>query len=244
MNSWQRLRRPGPRPVRQAPVRHARDRGSRASLPRGVRAHPGAANRGVPPRSLPRRTWAAIPGNARQSRAACVLWYRGDDEARARKGRGDPPRLGLPLPRAEDPACSGGGLHDRAAYAARAMLQARIEARKDLRQLSLNVADRNPFQMEPMPAVFAVPREAVQFVRAAPPLDHHAYAAGGALRRMRHFRGQQIHLAFPNGHIHQAAVLHRLEHHVPLDLEKKLFAWIVVIVLAWILSPDRHGDEG
>src|ERR1700722_431817 len=96
------------------------------------------------------------------------------------------------------------GRHDRAACLAGAVLDARKEARENLRQLSHDVVDRHALQIQARSTAFAVPREAVLFVRAAPPLHDDADAAGRALGRVRNVRREQEYLARPDRHVDHA----------------------------------------
>src|ERR1700730_3981311 len=123
------------------------------------------------------------------------------------------------------------------------MLQAGIKPRKYLRQLGLDIAHRNPLQEKTVAAVFAIPRKSIQFVGSSAPLHDDADAACGSLRRVRYFRRQEIHLTSADGYVGQTAVLHRLEHHVPLDLIEELCAGVVMKILAGVRSADRHDDE-
>jgi hypothetical protein len=82
------------------------------------------------------------------------------------------------------------------------MLQAGVKARKNLGQLCFDVAYGDALQVEALTAVLAVPGKSVQFLGSAPPFDHNPDAAGGTLRRVRDFRGKQIHFPFAYRHIH------------------------------------------
>jgi hypothetical protein len=62
------------------------------------------------------------------------------------------------------------------------MPEAGIEAGEDLRQLGFDIAHCNPFEKKTVSAVFAIPRESIQFVRSATPFDHDADAARGPPR--------------------------------------------------------------
>src|SRR3984885_5125822 len=151
------------RGIARAAVPRAHDRESTVVRLPCDRVRLSAASRRVLARSLRPRTWAASLGNGRRSTAACVLVRRAGDETPGQNRRADPPHPERQLARAEDLARSGGRLHDRAAYAARAIRQAGIKTRENLRQLSFDIADGDSLHMQLMAAVFAVPRKAIEF---------------------------------------------------------------------------------
>src|SRR5258708_40223211 len=61
---------------------------------------------------------------------------------------------------------------------------------------------------------------------------------------MRYSRRQQKYLALADGYIGYAPVLHRFEQHVPLHLEEKLLARVMMKIFAGIGAAHGHDDEG
>ena len=96
------------------------------------------------------------------------------------------------------------------------------------RQLRFDVAHGQALHVKAMPASFAVPGKAVQFIRAPPPLDDDADAVCRALRRVRHLGRQEQHLALADRDVGDLSVLHDPQHHRPLDLEEQFLAGIVM----------------
>jgi hypothetical protein len=92
-------------------------------------------------------------------------------------------------------------------------------------------------------AVFAKPHKSIELARMAFSFDHQAHGICPTDRIMGNARWQQEHLALADRDLDGFAIFLDLDLDVPLELVKKLFALIPMIVLARIRAADHHHDE-
>mmetsp|Transcript_21472 Transcript_21472/g.66570 ORF Transcript_21472/g.66570 Transcript_21472/m.66570 type:complete len:303 (+) Transcript_21472:404-1312(+) len=89
-------------------------------------------------------------------------------------------------------------------------------------------------------ACLTVEPEPIQLLCLALALGYQPDGARPALRRVRHARRQQEHLALADGHVLALALLQNLEHHVALELVEELLALVDMKILPGVGPSNGH----
>src|SRR3979409_673895 len=134
-------------------------------------------------------------------------------------------------------------LHDLAAASAGAPGGAREEALEYRRKLLFDIGAGEELLGRAVPAVLAVPLEAIELAGAAGALDHQAHGVCGPLRRMRQVGRNEQDFAGADRHLGASPGLHGPEHHVAFELVEELLPRVDVVVLAGVRAAHHHDDE-
>lgn len=133
--------------------------------------------------------------------------------------------------------------HHRAAYLAGPTIFGAVEPFENALELRGDVFELKVLFVELRVAVFAKPKEPVEFALTAFALDDEADGVCTADRIVRNARRQKEHLALADRHFDRLAVLLNLHLYIAFKLVEKLFALVPMIVLARVRAADDHDDK-
>ena len=134
-------------------------------------------------------------------------------------------------------------LHYGSTLLASAKIFVRIESIHHRRKVLHDVCNMQLFFVKFIATILAEPKEGIKDFFGTNQLDNQTNCVGWTLRRMWRFTWKHEDVSFVDWNIDRLAIFDNFKHHIALQLEIKLFRFVVVVIFPVVRTSNHHHDD-